>query len=99
MGSFRPAAENELKRVLAYNTLSTQDIYEQVDKPLQKVFATVRTRHQVEDDLERGSIEFVDIEPIEVEVVEQKQPEVSAKRKLLQELLDKKKKNIKGDEK
>lgn len=43
--------------------------------------------------------EIVDIEPIEVEVIEQKQPEVSAKRKLLQELLDKKKKNIKGDEK
>ena len=43
--------------------------------------------------------EIVDIEPIEVEVVEQKQPEVSAKRKLLQELLDKKRKNIKGDEK
>jgi hypothetical protein len=33
--------------------------------------------------------EIVDIEPIEVEVIEQKQPEVSAKRKLLQELLDK----------
>jgi len=43
--------------------------------------------------------EIVDVEPIEVEVVEQKQPEVSAKRKLLQELLDKKRKNIKGDEK
>lgn len=43
--------------------------------------------------------EIVDVEPIETEVVEQKQPEVSAKRKLLQELLDKKKKNIKGDEK
>lgn len=43
--------------------------------------------------------EIVDVEPIEVEVIEQKQPEVSAKRKLLQELLDKKKKNIKGDEK
>lgn len=56
---YKDATENELKRVLAYNTLSTQDIYEQVDKPLQKMFATVRTRHQVEDDLERGSIEFV----------------------------------------
>lgn len=43
--------------------------------------------------------EIVDIEPIEVEVVEQKQPEVSAKRKLLQELLDKKRKNIEGDKK
>ena len=56
---YKDATENELKRVLAYNTLSTQDIYEQVDKPLQKMFATVRTRHQVEDDLESGSIEFV----------------------------------------
>lgn len=56
---YKDATENELKRVLAYNTLSTQDIYEQVDKPLQKMFATVRTRHQVEDNLESGSIEFV----------------------------------------
>lgn len=56
---YKDATENELERVLAYNTLSTQDIYEQVDKPLQKMFATVRTRHQVEDDLESGSIEFV----------------------------------------
>ena len=58
-GEYKDATENELKRVLAYNTLSTQDIYEQVDKPLQKMFATVRTRHQVEDDLGSGSIEFV----------------------------------------
>ena len=43
--------------------------------------------------------EIVDVEPIEVEVVEQKQPEVSAKRKLLQELLDKKRKNVEGDKK
>ena len=56
---YKDATENELKRVLAYNTLSTQDIYEQVDKPLQKMFATVRTRHQVEDGLGSGSIEFV----------------------------------------
>lgn len=56
---YKDATENELKRVLAYDTLSTQDIYEQVDKPLQKMFATVRTRHQVEDDLGSGSIEFV----------------------------------------
>ena len=41
--------------------------------------------------------EIVDVEPIEVEVVEQKQPEVSAKRKLLQELLDKKRTNVEGD--
>ena len=43
--------------------------------------------------------EIVDIEPIEIEVVEQRQSEVSDKRRLLKELLDKKRKNIEGDKK
>lgn len=36
--------------------------------------------------------EIVDVEPLEVEVVEEKKPEVSEKRRMLQELLDSKKK-------
>ena len=43
--------------------------------------------------------EIVDVEPIEVEVIQEKQQEISDKRKLLQEILAKRQKNIKGDEK
>lgn len=56
---YKDATERELERLLAYHTLSTKDIREQVDKSLDKMFATVRTRHQVEDENEKGSIEFV----------------------------------------
>ena len=56
---YKDATDKELERLLAYHTLSAKDIREQVDKPLQKMFATIRTRHQVEDENETGSIEFV----------------------------------------
>ena len=56
---YKDATEKELERLLAYHTLSAKDIREQVDKPLDKMFATVRTRHQAEDENEKGNIEFV----------------------------------------